>query len=64
MTEPAARGSIHEVDREEMAFGTSIYYARFHQRGEGVPRRKILAISRGARAQVGDVIRRYILRDL
>lgn len=33
--------SVREIDRQKYTRGTTVFYARFHQEGEGVPKRQI-----------------------
>lgn len=56
LTRRGARGQILDLQRDEMRLGTRIFYARFHQRGKGVPERKVLDLT--------PAVKRRISRDL
>ena len=45
----------------EIAFGTTVPYARFHQYGEGVPRREVVGLSTTAVAAMTEGVQVYIV---
>ena len=53
-----------EVHPTFMRFGTRVYYARFHQKGEGVPKRTVVGLTRVQKASLTDELRDLLLRDL
>lgn len=48
----------------ELRFGTRVWYARFHQKGEGVPRRTVVGATRTVRARLVEELRRLLFDDL
>lgn len=54
---------IVRVSRGELRFGTRVYYARFHHRGEGNPKRTVVGLTRPQKRSVVDELRRLLLED-
>lgn len=52
------------VRRDSLTFGTRIYYARFHQKGQGVPRRTVVGLTRIQKRGIVISLRRLLLEDL
>jgi hypothetical protein len=46
-----------------LRFGTTVWYARFHQRGAGVPKRTVIGLTRVQKRQVMDDMRAFFLAD-
>jgi hypothetical protein len=63
LTTRGARGQLVRVTPAGLAFGTSIFYARFHQRGEGPPKRTIVGVNRSQRATLVNELRQLLLED-
>lgn len=64
LTQPLGGGSdaIREVRPDEMRFGTSLRYARFHQLGtDRMPQRREIELRERDRADVVKTLQRYIL---
>jgi phage gpG-like protein len=60
------RGAPHQIVRltpSSLSFGTGLFYARFHQRGKGVPRRTVVGLTRVQRQSVVAELRRLLLED-
>lgn len=57
LTVERGRGARRSAGKTKMTFGTSVYYGRFHERGEAVPKRRILVPldTRTRRRMVSDV---------
>lgn len=53
-----------QVRRGELRFGTTVYYARFHQKGEGVPKRAVVGLTRAWRTRILDAFRDSLLQHL
>lgn len=51
------------VRPNQLQFGTKVWYARFHQKGEGVPRRTVVGMTRTQRKSVVAELRRLLLED-
>jgi phage gpG-like protein len=49
--------------RDELAFGTSVPYARYHQYGEGVPKRELIDLSPRTVAAMTETVQGYIVED-
>jgi phage gpG-like protein len=60
LTVPGAPHQIREVGPGEAFFGTDLERARFHQRGRGRRRRKILNLTREFRRKVKDFVAKKI----
>jgi phage gpG-like protein len=58
------RGQIVEVRPGQLRFGTRVYYARFHQKGEGVPKRTVVGLTRIQKKSVVAELRSLLLEDL
>lgn len=48
----------------ELRFGTRVWYAQFHQKGKGVPRRTVVGATRTVRARLVEELRRLLFDDL
>lgn len=62
LTATRASGQIDRRSEDELRFGTTVYYARFHQRGQGVPQRPLIDIQPNERQRMRDIIRAYIAK--
>lgn len=63
LTIRGAPGQIVRVSPTTLTFGTSIFYAHFHHRGEGVPKRTLVGLTRVQRKRVVDELRDLLLTD-
>lgn len=54
-------GGTELVTRDSFRFGTSVPYARFHEGGEGVPRRSLTDLTPNDRKQVTQALERFIV---
>jgi phage gpG-like protein len=52
--------SIVEGSPRALFFGTSVPYAGFHQKGEGVPKRAIFAMTNRQTARIGMVLHKWL----
>lgn len=53
--------SIIEIEPQSLTYGTSRFYARFHQRGMGRnPRRQILAVTEQDRREIQKLVRLHL----
>jgi hypothetical protein len=64
LTIRGAPGQFLRITATMLEFGTRIYYARFHRRGEGVPRRAPAGLTRTARIDIVERFRRLLTSDL
>jgi phage gpG-like protein len=64
LTVRGARGQVVRVTPTSLSFGTRVWYARFHHRGEGVPRRTVVGLTRIQRKRVVYELRRLLVEDL
>lgn len=64
LTERGHPKQIVEVRPGQLRFGTRVYYARFHQKGEGVPKRVVVGLTRVQRKGVVDELRELLIGDL
>lgn len=62
LTSVAADGQLDERTEDEMRFGTTVWYARFHDKGEGVPERKLIELTISERAEINRAVQSYIAR--
>lgn len=63
LTVPGYRGQIVRLTPSSLQFGTSVFYARFHQKGEGVPRRTVVGLTRVQKQRVVDELRQLLTED-
>jgi phage gpG-like protein len=64
LTVRGAPGQILRVTPTSLRFGTSVYYASFHQRGKGVPKRTLVGLTRTERRDLVSELRHLLLEDL
>lgn len=64
LTVRGARGQVVRITATSLRFGTRIYYARFHQRGDGVPKRTVVGLTRLQRNAVVTELRQLLTREL
>lgn len=57
------RHQIIEVRPGQLRFGTRLWYAKFHNRGLGVPRRTVVGLTRVQRKDVVAELRRLLIGD-
>jgi hypothetical protein len=63
LTLPGAPGQVIEVRPGLLRFGTRIYYARFHHKGKGVPRRTVVGLTRIWRERLIARLRTALIED-
>ena len=56
MTNPDAPGSIFKPERSELTIGSSVDYGIHHQRGKGVPERKVISMNQDQKRQIQKAI--------
>jgi phage gpG-like protein len=56
--------SIERSSIRLLELGTSVHYARYHQRGEGLPKRPPIDITNRDAAEIAAIIRRKFVADL
>lgn len=66
LTVRRARGQTVRMRRSSLVVGlkggkSKVYYGRFHQRGRGVPQRKVVVFDEQARRRVAPILRGYIV---
>lgn len=61
LSEEGDEHMILDINRDLMVFGTSLEYARFHQKGEGVPQRRELELREQDRHESINRYQRYIV---
>jgi phage gpG-like protein len=64
LTQRGAPGQQITIRPGELRFGTRVWYARFHQKGQGVPRRTVVGATRVLRARLVDELRRLLFDHL
>lgn len=64
LTVERAPGQRVQLRPNELRFGTTIYYARFHQRGKGVPKRAVVGLTRLQKTRLIDEFTRLLVDDL
>jgi phage gpG-like protein len=62
LTEPQAAMQIDEHAPDQMRFGTTVPYARFHDTGQGVPERTLIELRPSERRQITEALETYIAR--
>lgn len=58
------RGQIVRVTPTSLTFGTRVWYARFHHKGVGVPRRTVVGLTRVQKKRVVDELRDLLMEGL
>lgn len=61
LTQDNARGAIRDKTPREMRYGTSIFYAAFHQFGQGVPERKLVDVDARMEKKMAKRLENYLL---
>lgn len=61
VTRTGAPGNITDIDRTSMYFGTSVPYAKYHDRGIGVPRRRVIFITTKQRQPISNEILDWLM---
>jgi hypothetical protein len=64
LTVRGAPGQFLTITATDLRFGTRIFYARFHKRGQGVPRRAPAGLTRAQRVDIVERLRRLLTSDL
>lgn len=62
LTEPNAAMRIDDSRPDEFRFGTEVPYARFHEHGRGVPRRKLIELRRSDRKAISEAISAFVAK--
>jgi phage gpG-like protein len=60
LTRPKASGQVDERKRDELVFGTTLPYARFHDEGRGVTRRPLMTFTPRERHDMAKALETYI----
>jgi phage gpG-like protein len=60
LTGDTGRGALRRKSRYQMRYGTSVFYARFHQTGKGVPKRELITVDAALTRQIVDALERYV----
>lgn len=55
---------IVRVKPGELIFGTRVWYARFHQRGEGQPKRTVVGLTRVQKQRLVESLRDFFFKGL
>lgn len=56
-----APGKIREAHRHSARYGTAVHYAKYHHGGNGVPRRRIVAVTRIDRTTVTNIVVHWVM---
>ena len=62
LTEPGAAMQVDEPTTGSFRFGTKVPYAFYHDTGTGVPKRKLVGLSKVRRTEVNDHIADFIAK--
>ena len=54
------RGALRRKSRYQMRYGTTIFYAHFHQEGRGVPARPLIRVTKAMEKQIVVTLERYV----
>lgn len=60
LTAQQARGGVRRRAKTQLRFGTSIFYARFHEKGEGLPKRPLLTVSQQLERRIARTLERFV----
>lgn len=62
LTQKGAKGAVYDPQKDELAIGTSIPYAQYHQRGtRRMPRRAPIDLTEGDKRRIGRTIHRRLV---
>jgi phage gpG-like protein len=62
LTSPGAGVEVGMTSRrDELVFGTDVPYARFHQYGQGVPRRPVIDLRPATVEEMSEVVQGYVV---
>lgn len=61
LTADRAKGAIRRRAKTQMRYGTSLFYAHFHQVGQGVPRRVLLRMEPNQVQAAADTLERHVV---
>lgn len=61
LTQRSAPNQLLQVSNTELVFGTKLYYARFHELGQGVPKRKPIDVTPKQREPIAHTILDFIM---
>lgn len=64
LTVRGASGQVVRITPSSLTFGTRIYYAHFHHKGKGVPRRTVVGLSKVQRKSAVQEWARLLMEDL
>jgi phage gpG-like protein len=59
LTGDRARGALRRKSRYQMRYGTTVFYARFHQMGKGVPKRELITVDAALTRRIVDALESY-----
>lgn len=62
LTADKGRGALRRKSRYQLTYGTSVFYARFHQTGKGVPKRELITVDAALARQIVDALERYVAK--
>jgi phage gpG-like protein len=60
--EERAKGSVRRKSKLQMRFGTTVFYATFHQEGRGVPKRRVLEVHERVENRITDLLEEYVAK--
>jgi phage gpG-like protein len=60
LTGDRGRGALRRKSRYQLTYGTSVFYARFHQLGKGVPKRELITVDAALARRIVDALERYV----
>lgn len=63
LASPQAALQLDRHGRQEFEFGTEVPYARFHEVGRGVPKRKLIDLRPDERRQIDEAIGEFIAQE-
>lgn len=64
LTAERARGGVRRRLKTQARFGTSLFYADFHQRGRGVPKRVLLHMDEREQNRTARTLERHVIGKL
>lgn len=62
LTSPRAAGQVDERKPDEFRFGTDLPYAGYHDRGKGVPLRKLIDLKPAERQDINEALEDFIAK--
>jgi hypothetical protein len=62
LTLDRGRGALRRKSKYQMRYGSTVFYAQFHQEGHGVPKRILVEADAALQRRIVDALERYVVQ--